>query len=641
MVLAGLIPGAAAAVGSQRADVSLRYACQFPSGAEQVAVRVQGTFPGSVEPRSQIRVQGVSVTTTLPEKAVAGLGEGATSVEGVAGLDVLVTEGRRPGSATWQGLTIPGTKVPGQGSLSLEAAGAVPPATIGTEGDAVFSAGALSLRLTLKGAGDGAAAPAPLTVACTPNLGQDSTLVTVPVTGSPDAADPAPSASPGSGGAPSRTRAAPGEECPDPMPEGGYNEKFVHLFPPVPPDHVHVSDPIAGCAFLSGKSNVNKLKGASPIAGRASVIVGQDLYNYPDPPTGEQLTQARHIAVAHLDTLESTFLTFGFMPTTAKMEITQIGNMNLASVGPATVSTRPTITNTWAEATIRVHDVRVNGSPMDVGPNCRTEKPVYLPLTGRSDSDPPYDVAQGGRLVGSIDIPGFSGCGVGEDLDRLLTASISGKGNYIQLTQGPVCFPALGSTRINPCPPTPGYGYSIKPGGEWTATSGPVSIQAGRTGNAVVQCSSTTIRGRFESGTLIRPDAMGEVTGVTFRGCEGNATFGGEDFTVEVGRLPAKITDNRAGIDPATGDFTGAFADWSFQVSSASCSFEISASNQALPAFTHSRSKNEISVPGLGSGMQVRNKSATCARFAGPPQFVEPIVYPGIQQDIRYGQTFE
>jgi hypothetical protein len=642
VLLAGLIPGAAAAVGSQRADVSLRYACQFPSGAEQVAVRVQGTFPGSVEPRSQIRVREVSVTATLPEKAVAGLGEGVTSVEGVAGLDVLVTEGRRPGSATWQSLTIPATKVPGKGSLSLAATGAVPPATIGTEGDAVFSAGALSLRLSPKGTGGGTDAPAqaPLAVACTPNLGQDTTLVTVPLTGSPGAADPAPSVSPGSGGPPSRTRAAPGEECPDPMPEPEYNEKFEHLFPPVPDDHVHVSDPDPACANLAGKSNVNKLKGASPIGGRASVIVGRDLYNYRDPATGEPLTQARHIAMAHLDTLESTFLTFGFMPTTAKMEITQIGNMNLASVGPGTVSARPTITNTWAEATIRVHDVRVNGSPMDVGPNCRTEKPVYLPLTGRSDSDPPYDVAQGGRLVGSIDIPGFSGCGVGEDLDRLLTASISGKGNYIQLTQGPVCFVEIGNTTINPCPPASGYGYSINPGGEWTSTSGPVSIQAGRTGNAVVQCSSTTIRGRFESGTLIRPDDLGEVTGVTFRGCEGNATFGGAGFTVEVSRLPAKITDARAGIDPATGDFTGDFADWAFRVSSASCSFEISASTQAQPALRHSRSKNEITVPDLGAA-QVRNKSATCPRFAGPPQFVEPIVYPGIRQDIRYGQTFE
>ena len=646
VLLAGLVPGAAAAVGSQRADVSLRYACRLPSGSEQVAVRVQATFPGSVQQRSQIRVQGLSVTATLPEKAVAGLGEGAASVEGVADLDVLVTEGRRPGSATWQGLTIPATKVPGKGPLGLAATGAVPPATIGTEGDVVFAAGALTLRLTPKGSGGGAdqkqgQASAPLTVECTPNLGQDTTLVTVPVAGAPDATGPSPSAAPGSGGSPSRARASAAEECPDPMPEPEYNEKFVHLFPPLPPDAIHVSNPTPGCANMYGKSNVNKLKGASPIGGRAAVIVGQDLYNYLDPDANEYMTQGRHIAMAHLDTLESTFLTFGFMPTTAKMEITQIGNMNLASVGPATVSSRPTITNTWAEAMIRVYDVRVNGTPMDVGPNCRTAKPVYLPLTGRSDSDPPYDVAQGGRLTGSVDIPAFKGCGVGESLDRLLTASISGKGNYIQLTQGPVCFPEVGGSRINPCPPAAGYGYSIKPGGEFTGTSGPVEIPGGRTGDAIVRCESSTIRGRFESGTLIRPDNLGEVTAMTFRDCKGNETFGGEDFTVRVGRLPAKITDDRAGLDPTTGDLTGAFEDWSLELSSDSCSFEISPSSRALPNFIHSRSKNAFIVTEFGTGMQARNKTGNCPSFAGPPQLPQPIEYSGVQQDIRYGNSFE
>lgn len=37
-------------------------------------------------------------------------------------------------------------------------------------------------------------------------------------------------------------------------------------------------------------------------------------------------------------------------------------------------------------------------------------------------------------------IPAFKGCGAGgENLDRLLTASISGPGNYIKQIQGQTC----------------------------------------------------------------------------------------------------------------------------------------------------------------------------------------------------------
>ena len=47
-------------------------------------------------------------------------------------------------------------------------------------------------------------------------------------------------------------------------------------------------------------------------------------------------------------------------------------------------------------------------------------------------------------------IPPFTGCGVSEDLDPLITGLVSGGGNFVKLTQGSICT-LTGSN--NGCPP--------------------------------------------------------------------------------------------------------------------------------------------------------------------------------------------
>jgi hypothetical protein len=61
-------------------------------------------------------------------------------------------------------------------------------------------------------------------------------------------------------------------------------------------------------------------------------------------------------------------------------------------------------------------------------------------------------VNTGGPLTGFVAIPRFAGCGVGEDLDPLLTASISGPDNFIKLIQGVPCTRPPDSPPIN-CDP--------------------------------------------------------------------------------------------------------------------------------------------------------------------------------------------
>lgn len=87
--------------------------------------------------------------------------------------------------------------------------------------------------------------------------------------------------------------------------------------------------------------------------------------------------------------MKATFLTFGFMPTTATMVLEQKGPMRVVADSKTHI-----FDVTQGEATavirislvIRITDVRVNGTPLDVGPDCRTAGPLYS-----KDPDPAQD----------------------------------------------------------------------------------------------------------------------------------------------------------------------------------------------------------------------------------------------------------
>ncbi|MFD0431261.1 hypothetical protein ACFQ60_40165 [Streptomyces zhihengii] len=146
---------------------------------------------------------------------------------------------------------------------------------------------------------------------------------------------------------------------------------------------------------------------------------------------------------------ESTFLTFGFQPVSAKVEFI---------TGPITISTatvgsppdRYNLAVAGFYQSLRVHDVTINGTPLDVGDNCRTARPFPVRLNG---DFPDYtNVIIGGPLRGTVTIPEFTGCGTGgEDLDQLFTASLSGPDNLIAMNQGRLCVPSGGG--VNGCPP--------------------------------------------------------------------------------------------------------------------------------------------------------------------------------------------
>lgn len=98
--------------------------------------------------------------------------------------------------------------------------------------------------------------------------------------------------------------------------------------------------------------------------------------------------------------------------------------------------------------TLRVTRLVVDGFDLGLGNRCQTAEPGALSLLGKGwrpgvDNvvvDYPwvtgnYVPANGGLLVGSVDVPAFTGCltSGGEDVSRLLTSTVSGPGNAVRL----------------------------------------------------------------------------------------------------------------------------------------------------------------------------------------------------------------
>jgi hypothetical protein len=245
--------------------------------------------------------------------------------------------------------------------------------------------------------------------------------------------------------------------------KGGYkrNPRFPLPKPP-PGSTITIPSLEPGCAYTDGYADVFKLNGAGLIQpGFINLAVNARLaYCYkPDTPKcrdksanyfqTDNYGELYYHGLHEFPPSRTTFLAFGFEPVSATLHLIEIGTINAVAIGPYNGSicphACPVVTTVSSYLYIRLTNVTVNGAPLNVGPDCGTA-PFAAVVTGTSASTPPYSVTAGGPLTGTIDIPPITSCGVGEDLDPLFTASISGPANESLLTQGAVCFILGGGT---------------------------------------------------------------------------------------------------------------------------------------------------------------------------------------------------
>jgi uncharacterized protein DUF6801 len=493
LAVSGIAAGTASASGGhpgqmQAVTATLAYGCRFPSGPQQVNVMVTASLPGMADPGEPIQPAGARLTIAFPRAVIPDLARlHLATVSAVTRLSVDAMDGPDGTSVLWLGATRRAARVPVRGGLVLRAWGRAPSLKTARPGDLTLTAAGLFLMLTpgSANASSGAppapvsaggpdqapaaparpAAPAPsptgarpaasprpatgappgtagtaLGVSCTLATGQQGTLATVPVTGAPART-------------PRHSTAAVTPKCPK-LPPGGLklNPRFPP--PPPPPKSTIGSSSSQGCAFTTGYADVRKLNGAALIQpGLTNVnLFVRTVVNFSpkvDYFEADNAAVLDYHGQNEFPPSTATFLTFGFVPTTATIQLMVHGTVNVFAIGPALpppchpnqFQTCVTVATVSSRLSIKVlpGSVKVNGVPLNVGSHCQTASFDAI-LSGNNASKPPYIVTTGGPITGFVTVPPFTGCGVGENLDPIFNAAISGPQNFNLLTQGPVCF---------------------------------------------------------------------------------------------------------------------------------------------------------------------------------------------------------
>ncbi|MFF1925347.1 DUF6801 domain-containing protein [Streptomyces sp. NPDC058221] len=467
-LLAGLLSGSGSSAEEGVDPVSLVSACELKDGAIAATVDISVEVPSTGEVGRPVQPGPATVTVILSRADLDGLLPAGTDVVvSRAALKVKIAQDGDSADALWE-LGAPGTPLPADGEVRFVHSGEVPYVTFRAPGDVDFSAGELTLELRSAAATAEESVPALATLTCRPEEGGNGHLATTrvtPVSGTEEPGTPEASATPegGSGRAAGdgitvevpADKAEGTDPCPVEPPVGEMDASDAAQPPPGDPPRVSPMLPgNFGCAYAVGLANVHKLNGAMIIndpsrkpALLSVLAVKQTTTRLRTAPGGAYL-RIDSLGSLTLPDAESTFLTFGFQPVSAKVSFEN---------GPITVSTgnigsppdRIAFSTVSFRQVLRIHDVKVNGVPLDVGSSCRTSKPFKVVLNGGARYT---HVFAGGELDGEVDIPPFAGCGSdGEDLDPLFTASLSGPGNRIFMNQGTTCVPSEPST---PCPPT-------------------------------------------------------------------------------------------------------------------------------------------------------------------------------------------
>ncbi|MCQ4211140.1 DUF6801 domain-containing protein [Streptomyces longispororuber] len=466
-LIAGLLSGAGSRADEQPpAAAVLDYACRLPAPAAGTAspadtpaepvhavVKVATQLPETAVPGRPIQVGPVQLEAVLPRAALTDLlPAGTTGIDTGATLGVHVRQNEQTAEATWSQLA-GRSDLPAEGAdLSLRVTGEVPTVTVSSPGDLELFGGDLTLNIAP------AAGGTPVTVTCAPAEGDEPLLARAHVPGGEPSDGPSAGDSPDAGAgqgerdgidvAPNAADTPTGADtCPPDMPTG---ELDLSQMPPPLPGTV-LRDPITlpgqpVCAYAVGFGTVRKLDGSmvindpSKTPALMNVRANAQTITYKSGPYYAALNS---LAEVTLPDAESTFLGFGFAPVTAKVTF-ETGKLTISTGSIGNPPNREPFAVATFFQSLRIHDVKVNGTPLDVGPDCRTSKPYRATLRADFSEGGGYkDVLHGGVLSGVVDIPAFTGCvgKSGENVDALFTASISGPGNLVTMNQAEVCSP--------------------------------------------------------------------------------------------------------------------------------------------------------------------------------------------------------
>jgi hypothetical protein len=381
------------------AKTSVSVTCPFadPLGARRLTAETSATLPAQAKTGTSATIREFATKLTLPrDVALSLLPAGATtgSLQGSLSADLAVHQGDRADKVPVP-LTVAATPLPETGDVTLTATGAVPEIALNTVGAVTFDVTAPTLSLAAVPPADTATTePAPK-IACTLDADQETALGKVLVL---------PPAKPGT----KTKQQAAAADAPGPGD---------------PPTEDEFGVPLSLVTILA-KSTVKKL-GATVASDPAFLFNGLFILNL---VTGD----SRVTGSTTFNPATASFLGFGFVPVTATVEFLPVDYRNSKLIEFAgaitTHSDDQTYLNTTLQVMARLSNAKVNGVPLDLGPDCVTAEKVTLTLDG------PYEAFGVGHIQTDPEkgfhLPAFTGCGAGgQDLSPLLTGMSSGDGN--------------------------------------------------------------------------------------------------------------------------------------------------------------------------------------------------------------------
>lgn len=561
--------GALVAVPPAVADIGadMTFVCTGEAGTHEVGLRVETSVPTSgavgepVQPGT-VRVDvgvpaelvdeaiGKSPDDESPAPPVTGV-EPTPAIAGVAQIRVAVRDSGRMRGGGWPAFALAAAPTREDGVVHLNGSGVAPPVVPLSPGGLSWVVGRLDLSLMP----DDAAArrdEAELSLRCTAE--KDAVLGNVRVR----SGDPA--TAPGVPSGISRQAAAiqddQCEELPGPGNDPRYdfnNDPALREIYDTPglPDGMNLipDDGVPMCIKGAGFFNVKKAGNAIPIATETLLRRSVETYTPIDGFTGPNYFEDRGYAFNKTFPVPGTVLGFGFMPTRAVAEAVQVrapgagkdapitGNYQLFSMQPLFPPNYIEETGIDVKTYVRVQagTASVNGVSLDLGDKCTTA-PTLLSAhsfmgtqeTGILKPEPGQTI-----IAEDIEIPAFTGCGVTEDLSPLLTASVSGAGNYANIESGQWCNFEDKSGCIDGAAAQPET-FTVRPGGDVTAVAQPFTLSSLFGGQFI--CESATLRfplkqAHWQARYMLTKARM-SVEGCEAKGSDGTA-YPVEDVTAE------------------------------------------------------------------------------------------------------------
>ncbi|MGH3239987.1 MAG: hypothetical protein ACRDNL_06380 [Spirillospora sp.] len=566
------VPAAFADIGGQSS-----YLCTTKAGNYTAQVRVEAKSPTRVTAGGPITFGRVSLSVLLPEAlanevaplpgkaapatAAAGIPDGRVPeterLRGSARLFVTAKQNGQATGAEWPGFEVDATRT-GDNRLRLTGTFDVPPLKTAEAGDVIWVANGLTMAFDQSTTG----ANAPAAVTCVPERAVSIGHVSVTGGTGRQAA--------GTAQSPSGTPSAAGEfDCFE-IPKPGDDPRYDFNPDPVlmdvfkNPGHADPQDEsqwkeippeqrrgLPVCIRAAGFTNVKKLGNATPVGALTLLRRTANGLSPVRPGNTANYVQQR----GYFDTLaaesKATVLSLGFMPTTATTSVRQVAAPGAGPDGLRTGNLRSDIAQnadgpgatrdgvelgdeTWARAYVQVlvDDSSVNGTRLDLGKNCRTGPTLLNLNTYTGDFNiGRVRIEQGSTLTGELKIPAFVGCGVGEDLSPILTASISGSGNYVRLASGTWCYSIPDPAKCDTSANEPGT-WTVTPAGDVTIEQTPFVLSLDKTPGSEIRCDSLTMKGKLRSGHWQDRFIVGQIRTAESAGCV--LTAGAETRTVEM-----------------------------------------------------------------------------------------------------------